>query len=56
MAGRVAAGETVIAVDIHNSRLELAREPGATHTVTTRDVEIGFSLVEGWNIKPVVVF
>jgi len=36
MAGRVAGCSKVIAVDIHDSRLELATELGATHTVNTR--------------------
>ena len=40
MAGRVASCEKVIAVDIHNSRLELARELGATHTINTKDVDL----------------
>lgn len=40
MAGGVAACEKVIAVDIHDSRLELARELGATHTINTREVAL----------------
>ncbi len=32
-AAHIAAAETVIAVDIHDSRLELARSVGATHSV-----------------------
>lgn len=40
MAGRVAGCSKVIAVDIHESRLELARELGATHTINTRDVDL----------------
>jgi aryl-alcohol dehydrogenase len=36
MAGIVAGCSTVIAVDIHDSRLELARELGATETINTR--------------------
>jgi aryl-alcohol dehydrogenase len=40
MAGRVASCEKVIAVDIHDSRLELARELGATHTINTREVDL----------------
>jgi aryl-alcohol dehydrogenase len=33
MAARVAGAATIVAVDLHDSRLELARELGATHTV-----------------------
>jgi aryl-alcohol dehydrogenase len=40
MAGRVAGCSKVIAVDIHDSRLELAKELGATHTINTRNVNL----------------
>jgi aryl-alcohol dehydrogenase len=40
MAGRVASCAKVIAVDIHDSRLELAKELGATHTINTRTVDL----------------
>jgi len=40
MAGRVAGCSKVIAVDIHESRLELARELGATDTINTKDVDL----------------
>lgn len=33
MAARVAGCTTIVAIDVHDSRLELARELGATHTV-----------------------
>jgi aryl-alcohol dehydrogenase len=33
MATKVAGCDPIIAVDIHDSRLKLAREPGATHTI-----------------------
>jgi aryl-alcohol dehydrogenase len=33
MAARVAGATTIVAVDLHPARLELAREFGATHTV-----------------------
>jgi aryl-alcohol dehydrogenase len=40
MAGRVAGCSKVIAVDIHDSRLDLARELGATDTINTRSVDL----------------
>jgi len=40
MAGRVAGCATVIAVDVHDSRLRLATEIGATHTVNTREASL----------------
>ena len=40
MAGRVAGCSRVIAVDIHPSRLDLALEVGATHTINTKDVDL----------------
>jgi aryl-alcohol dehydrogenase len=40
MAGRVAGCSKVIAVDIHDSRLELAKELGATHTINTREQDL----------------
>lgn len=40
MAGRVAGCSRVIAVDIHPSRLELAKELGATDTINTKDVDL----------------
>lgn len=36
MAGVIAGCTTIIAVDLHDSRLELARELGATHTINTQ--------------------
>src|SRR5574338_782920 len=39
MAARVAGATTVIAVDVVPSRLELARELGATHTVNSRETD-----------------
>ncbi|WP_236863874.1 NAD(P)-dependent alcohol dehydrogenase [Brevibacterium daeguense] len=35
MAAKIAGCTTVIAVDLHDSRLELARELGATHTINS---------------------
>jgi aryl-alcohol dehydrogenase len=40
MAGGVAGCSSVIAVDIHDSRLELAKELGATATINTRNVDL----------------
>lgn len=40
MAARNTPATTIIAMDIQDSRLELAREFGATHTVNTRDKDI----------------
>ncbi|SFU74880.1 NAD(P)-dependent alcohol dehydrogenase [Nitrosospira multiformis] len=39
MAARVAGAITIIAVDVVPSRLELARELGATHTVNSRETD-----------------
>jgi aryl-alcohol dehydrogenase len=46
MAGRVAGCSKVIAVDIHDSRLELAKELGATHTVNTREADLTEAILE----------
>lgn len=40
MAARVAGAATIIAIDVVPSRLELARELGATHTVNSRETEV----------------
>lgn len=40
MAARVAGAATIIAVDVVPSRLELAKELGATHTVNSREVDM----------------
>ncbi|MFJ4436806.1 NAD(P)-dependent alcohol dehydrogenase [Streptomyces sp. NPDC088923] len=44
MAAGVAGCGTVIAVDVHDSRLELARELGATHTVNSGTTDLGAEL------------
>jgi aryl-alcohol dehydrogenase len=36
MAARVAGATTIVAIDIHDSRLDLARQLGATHVVDAR--------------------
>lgn len=40
MAAKIAGCRTVIAVDVHESRLELARELGATHAFNGKDVDV----------------
>ncbi|WP_433475205.1 NAD(P)-dependent alcohol dehydrogenase [Spirillospora sp. CA-142024] len=40
MAARVAGATTIVAVDLHESRLDLARELGATHVVNGADDDI----------------
>jgi aryl-alcohol dehydrogenase len=44
MAARVAECSTIIAVDIHDSRLELARELGATHVINSGREDIAAAL------------
>lgn len=46
MAARVAGCTTIIAVDLHDSRLELAEELGATHTVNSRRSDLTEALME----------
>ncbi|PPT77470.1 alcohol dehydrogenase [Xanthomonas arboricola pv. populi] len=40
MAARVAGATTIIAIDVVPSRLELALELGATHTINSREVDV----------------
>lgn len=40
MAARVAGATTIIAIDVVPSRLELARELGATHTINSHEVDV----------------
>lgn len=44
MAARVAGCTTIVAVDLHDSRLELAREIGATHTINSRSADMADEL------------
>jgi aryl-alcohol dehydrogenase len=44
MAAKVSDCSTIIAVDVHDSRLEMARELGATHVVNSRDQDLGQAL------------
>lgn len=46
MAAKVADCSTIIAVDVHDSRLEMARELGATHVVNSREQDLGEALRE----------
>jgi aryl-alcohol dehydrogenase len=46
MAARVAHCATIVAVDIHDARLELARELGATHTINSLSENIADRLAE----------
>ncbi|MPT47751.1 MAG: NAD(P)-dependent alcohol dehydrogenase [Sphingobium sp.] len=41
MAGKIAGANPIIAVDMHDSRLDLARELGATHAFNARDDAMG---------------
>ncbi|MFG1998525.1 NAD(P)-dependent alcohol dehydrogenase [Spirillospora sp. NPDC048911] len=40
MAAHVAGATTIVAVDLHESRLDLARELGATHTLNGADADL----------------
>lgn len=40
MAARVAGCTTIVAIDLHQSRLDLARELGATHVVNARETDV----------------
>ena len=44
MAARVAGCTTIVAIDLHDSRLELAREIGATHTINSRTADMADEL------------
>ncbi|AGN19948.1 hypothetical protein J433_15102 [Corynebacterium glutamicum MT] len=46
MAARNTPAATIIAMDLQDSRLELARELGATHTVNTREKDIVEAVTE----------
>jgi aryl-alcohol dehydrogenase len=46
MAARVADCATIIAIDIHDSRLELARELGATHVINSKTENVAERLRE----------
>lgn len=40
MAAKISEAGTIIAVDIHESRLELAKSLGATHTINSKDKDL----------------
>lgn len=44
MAAKIAGCTTIIAVDLHDNRLELARELGATHTINSATTDMGEEL------------
>jgi len=46
MAARVADCATIVAIDIHDSRLELARELGATHVINSKTENVSERLRE----------
>lgn len=46
MAARVADCATIVAIDIHDSRLELAKELGATHVINSKNEDVAARLNE----------
>lgn len=44
MAARLAGAGTIVAVDVHPGRLELAQRLGATHVVDAREADVGAQL------------
>jgi len=46
MAARIAGCTTIVAVDLHDSRLELAKELGATHTINSGRTDVVAELAE----------
>jgi aryl-alcohol dehydrogenase len=53
MAARIAGCTTIIAVDVHDSRLELAGELGATHTINSRTGDLTEELMSATRGKGV---
>jgi len=45
MAARMAGAGTIVAVDLHENRRELARELGATHAVDGADPQLAVSVL-----------
>lgn len=46
MASKIAGCYPIIAVDIHDSRLELAKELGATHTINSKQEDVTARIIE----------
>lgn len=46
MAAKLAGCTTIVAVDVHDSRLALAKELGATHTLNSKDGNVGTRIAE----------
>lgn len=46
MAAKIAGCYPIIAVDIHDSRLELAKELGATHTINSKQEDVTARIIE----------
>ncbi|MGW6655832.1 NAD(P)-dependent alcohol dehydrogenase [Rhodococcus sp. NPDC055024] len=44
MAAQIAGCSTVVAIDLHDSRLELAKTIGATHTINSRTTDVAIEL------------
>ncbi|MCM2339731.1 NAD(P)-dependent alcohol dehydrogenase [Rhodoferax sp.] len=45
MAAKIAGATTIVAIDVHDSRLALAKELGATHTINAKSVDTGKELM-----------
>jgi len=55
MAAKALRCGTIIAVDVHENRLELAKELGATHTINGRNVNQAVEdSKKGVTIKPII--
>ena len=46
MTAKIEGCKTIIAIDIHDSRLELAKELGATHTINSKIDDLGARMLE----------
>lgn len=45
MAAQITGATTIVAIDVHDSRLALAKELGATHTINAKAVDTGAELM-----------
>lgn len=52
MAARNSPATTIVAVDLHESRLELARHYGATHTVSGREEDVKSAIISACGGTP----